>query len=137
MRLKKRSSADATRPCAPAPGSSRFRRRLQSIGVRVSDTNPDTRIAALIATANSWKRRPSSPPMKRTGMNTATREIVEAEPEDGHQGERPEERRRQRDGRDERGPEVPEEQEDDENDEDDREEERSEEHTSELQSRQY
>ena len=60
----------------PAPGSSRLRSRLQSIGVSVSETKPETRIATLIVTANSWKRRPSSPPMKRTGMKTATSEIV-------------------------------------------------------------
>ena len=44
----------------------------QSIGVSVSDTTPDTRIAALSVTANSWNSRPISPPMKRSGMNTAT-----------------------------------------------------------------
>ncbi len=30
----------------------------------------------LITTANSWKSRPRSPPIKSTGMNTATSETV-------------------------------------------------------------
>jgi hypothetical protein len=34
------------------------------------------RIATPIVTANSWKRRPTMPPMKRTGMKTAASEIV-------------------------------------------------------------
>ena len=33
-------------------------------------------MAAPIVTANSWKRRPTMPPMKRTGMKTAASEIV-------------------------------------------------------------
>ena len=52
------------------------RKRLAIIGVSVSETNPDTRIALLIVTANSWNRRPSSPPMNSTGMNTAVSESV-------------------------------------------------------------
>ena len=46
------------------------------MGVSVSEITPDTRMAALIVTANSCSRRPSTPPMKSTGMNTATSEIV-------------------------------------------------------------
>ncbi|MEA2166591.1 MAG: hypothetical protein QOK37_4718 [Thermoanaerobaculia bacterium] len=42
----------------------------------VSETKPETRIAAPIVTANSWKRRPRMPPMKRIGMKTAVSEIV-------------------------------------------------------------
>jgi len=52
------------------------RKRLPSIGVSVRETNPETRIAAPIVTANSWNSRPMMPPMKRTGMNTAASEIV-------------------------------------------------------------
>jgi hypothetical protein len=50
--------------------------RLQSIGVRVSETKPETRIATPMVTANSWNSRPMSPPRKSTGMNTATSERV-------------------------------------------------------------
>jgi hypothetical protein len=45
-------------------------------GVIDSETKPDTRMAAPIVTANSWKRRPRMPPMKRMGMKTAASEIV-------------------------------------------------------------
>src|SRR4029077_14153063 len=54
----------------------RFRKRLQSIGVSVTDTTPEIRIAAQIVTANSRNKRPSTPPMNRTGMNTAASESV-------------------------------------------------------------
>ncbi len=53
-----------------------LRKREHSIGVSVSDTTPDTRIATPIVTANSWKSRPSSPPRKSTGMNTDTSDSV-------------------------------------------------------------
>ncbi len=46
------------------------------MGVRVSDTNPETRIATLMVTANSCSRRPTIPPRNSTGMKTATSEIV-------------------------------------------------------------
>ena len=42
----------------------------------MSDTKPETRIAAPMVTANSSKSRPTSPPMKRIGRNTAASEIV-------------------------------------------------------------
>jgi hypothetical protein len=50
--------------------------RLHNIGVSVSDTKPDTRIAMVTVTANSRNMRPTTPPMNRTGMNTATSESV-------------------------------------------------------------
>ncbi len=53
-----------------------MRYRLQSIGVSVSETNPDTRIAMPIVAANSWNNRPTNPPRNRIGMKTATREMV-------------------------------------------------------------
>jgi hypothetical protein len=53
-----------------------FRKRLHSIGVRLIDTNPDTRIATLIVTANSCSSRPTTPPMNSTGMNTAASDTV-------------------------------------------------------------
>jgi len=36
----------------------RLRKRLQAIGVKVSETKPDTRTAAVMTTANSWRSRP-------------------------------------------------------------------------------
>ena len=53
-----------------------FRKRLQSIGVRLIDTKPDTRIATPIVTANSCSSRPTTPPMNSTGMKTATSDKV-------------------------------------------------------------
>ena len=50
--------------------------RLHSIGVRLSETNPETRMATLIVTANSRNSRPSMPPKNSTGINTATRDTV-------------------------------------------------------------
>ncbi len=50
--------------------------RAQSIGVSVSETKPETRIATVIVTANSWKTRPTTPLISKTGMNTATSEKV-------------------------------------------------------------
>ena len=45
-----------------------LRKRLHSIG--------DTMIEAPIVTANSWKSRPTRPPRKSTGTNTATSDSV-------------------------------------------------------------
>ena len=42
------------------------------IGVAVSDTSIDTRIAEDNTTANSRNKRPTTPPINRIGMNTAT-----------------------------------------------------------------
>ena len=50
--------------------------RAHSIGVRVSETNPDNRMAIEIVMANSKKKRPTMPPMNSTGMNTATSDSV-------------------------------------------------------------
>ena len=50
--------------------------REASIGVRVSETNPDSKIAMEIVIANSKKKRPTMPPMNRIGMNTATSDTV-------------------------------------------------------------
>jgi len=69
-----RSMALYVRPCRMACGA--LRKRLHSIGVSVSETSPDTRIAAPIVTANSCISRPTTPPMKSTGMNTAASDSV-------------------------------------------------------------
>jgi hypothetical protein len=53
-----------------------FRKRDASIGVRLIETNPEIRIAMLIVTANSCSSRPTMPPMKRIGMNTAASDTV-------------------------------------------------------------
>ena len=63
-----------SRPCRIECGA--FRKRLHSIGVSVSETSPDTRIAAAIVTANSCISRPTMPPMKRIGMKTAASDSV-------------------------------------------------------------
>ena len=62
-------------PCFPLAWCGR-RKRLHIIGVSVSDTKPDTRIADMMVTANSCSRRPSTPPMNNTGMNTAASDSV-------------------------------------------------------------
>src|SRR5439155_408607 len=46
-------------------------RRSLPVGGGVSDTQPDTRAAAGIRAASSWRSRPTTPPMKSTGMNAA------------------------------------------------------------------
>ena len=46
------------------------------MGVRLSETKPEIRIATLMVTANSWNSRPMMPPMNSTGMNTAASESV-------------------------------------------------------------
>ncbi len=53
-----------------------FRKRLHIIGVSVSETKPDTRIAVMMTIANSRNRRPMIPPMNRIGMKTAASESV-------------------------------------------------------------
>ena len=58
------------------PCSAACRKRLQSIGVSVTDTTPEIRIATQIVTENSRNSRPSTPPMNSTGMNTAASDSV-------------------------------------------------------------
>jgi hypothetical protein len=55
--------------------ASSVRKRLASIGTRVSDTKADTRIASPTTTANSWNSRPITPGMKKIGMNTAISDV--------------------------------------------------------------
>ena len=73
MPSKKRSESMNSRLCDSAGG---LRKRLQSMGVSVSETTPETSTAAPMTTANSWRSRPTTPPMNRTGMNTAASERV-------------------------------------------------------------
>jgi len=61
------------RLCRPPGGR---RNRLDSMGVSVSDTTPDTSTATPIVTANSLNSRPTMPPRNSTGMNTAASESV-------------------------------------------------------------
>ena len=62
------------RPCDSCACARRI--RLDNIGVSVSETTPDMRIATAITTANSWNNRPMIPPKNKIGINTATSEIV-------------------------------------------------------------
>ena len=50
--------------------------REASIGVSVSEMKPDSRIAMEMVMANEKKKRPTTPPMNRIGMNTATSDRV-------------------------------------------------------------
>ena len=52
------------------------RRWAHIIGVRLSESSAETPIAVASVTANSRKRRPMTPLMKRRGMSTATSETV-------------------------------------------------------------
>ena len=71
--MKTPSIAMYRKPCRFCGG---FRKRAASIGVRLIDTKPDTRIATPMTTANSCSKRPTTPPMKRTGMKTAASDNV-------------------------------------------------------------
>ncbi len=53
-----------------------MRKRLHSIGVSVTDTTPEIRIATQMVTENSRNSRPSTPPMNSTGMKTAASDSV-------------------------------------------------------------
>ena len=46
------------------------------MGVTVNEKIPDIRTATLMVTPNSRKYRPVTPPMNRTGMNTAISDSV-------------------------------------------------------------
>ena len=46
------------------------------MGVRVTDTTPEIKMATVMVTANSLNRRPKTPPRKSTGMNTAASDSV-------------------------------------------------------------
>ncbi len=70
------SNARSIRPANPFLLWTTRRKRLQSIGVSVTDTTPEIRIAVVIVTANSRNSRPRIPLMNRIGMNTAASETV-------------------------------------------------------------
>ena len=53
-----------------------FRNLALSIGVVVSETTSETRMAAESVTANSRKSRPTMPPISRMGINTAISEVL-------------------------------------------------------------
>ena len=50
--------------------------RAHIMGVVVSETTSETSTATESTTANSRKRRPIIPPIRRIGMNTATSEML-------------------------------------------------------------
>jgi hypothetical protein len=70
------SNARSISPAKPFFVWTTRRKRLHSIGVSVTDTTPEIRIAVVIVTANSRKRRPRMPLMNRIGMNTAASDAV-------------------------------------------------------------
>ena len=51
-------------------------KRAHSIGASVSETKAEIAIEAVTVTANSRNTRPMIPPMSRSGMNTATSEML-------------------------------------------------------------
>ena len=69
-----RSHARTSAQAGPAAGVRPARRAAAAhiIGVSVSDTTSDTAMAADSVTANSRNSRPTTPPISRIGMNTAT-----------------------------------------------------------------
>ena len=46
------------------------------MGVKVSETNPDIRMATMMVTENSCNSRPTMPPKNSTGMKTAMSDKV-------------------------------------------------------------
>ena len=52
------------------------RKRLPSIGVRVSDTTAEIIIVTASVTANSRNSRPTTSPMNSSGISTAISEMV-------------------------------------------------------------
>ena len=74
MPSKNRSEARNSRP---RRSSERARSKREAImGVSVKDTTAETKMATLSVTANSRKSRPTTPPMSRMGMKTASSEAV-------------------------------------------------------------
>ena len=72
MATKPRSDQRASRPGGRGSAGSARSSRAHIIGVSVSDTTSDTAMAADSVTANSRNSRPTTPPISRIGMNTAT-----------------------------------------------------------------
>lgn len=62
------------RPCGRPSWARNSRAHI--IGVVVSEITSDTSTAAASVTENSRSRRPTRPPIKRMGMNTATSEAL-------------------------------------------------------------
>src|SRR5580700_10766970 len=50
--------------------------RAHNIGVSVSETKPESKMVAVMVTANSRNTRPTMPPINSTGMKTAINEMV-------------------------------------------------------------
>ena len=76
---RNRKKNDSLEECCPAPaGSGRLMKREHSIGVRVNDTSSETAIANAEVNPNELMKRPTMPPMKPTGRNTASRVNVVA-----------------------------------------------------------
>ena len=77
QRSSQSKACSVARPSAEASWWEAFlRKRLHSIGVNVTETTPEIRMATQMVTENSRKSRPRTPPMKSTGMNTAASDSV-------------------------------------------------------------
>ena len=74
IQLKAPSEARYRRPCFTS--RSCFSMREAIIGVTVSDTTAEMAMAIESVTANSRKSRPTSPPIRRIGMKTASSDAV-------------------------------------------------------------
>src|ERR1039457_7523881 len=59
--------------CPGAAGSGRLMKREQSIGVRVKETSRETAMAKAEVKPKELMKRPTMPPMKPTGRNTASK----------------------------------------------------------------
>ena len=73
-RANRRSAAAPNAFCACSDDARR--NRLHSIGVSVTETTPEMRIAVVSVIANSRNSRPSTPRRNRIGMNTAVSDTV-------------------------------------------------------------
>ncbi len=52
------------------------KRRALIIGVSVSETSAEMRMATASVIANSWNKRPTTSPMNKSGINTAISDTV-------------------------------------------------------------
>ncbi len=79
MRSRWRKRNESFELCPPAPPVARaFTKREHSIGVRVKETSSDTAMANAEVNPNELINRPTMPPMKPTGRNTASSDNVVA-----------------------------------------------------------
>ncbi len=63
-------------PAVPGPSSSGLSQRADIIGTSVSDTTAEIRMVMDSVTANSRNSRPTTSPMKSSGISTAISDTV-------------------------------------------------------------